>query len=199
MKRFFNSREFYVPQGWNKVADKQSDAIAYIHTCEQGRFYARIFFGNQAKPVSAYYYRTAALRDKAVTSAFESRRARLASTIKRRADRVAFRHTFKVGDIFRQTWGYDQTNVNYFEVTRTSDKCVWVREIEQASFEDGNMTGRTTPQPGKFLKDSEERKCLARDGAIKVGKYSFHWASYVAPKMVAGVPTYGTDRFSTYA
>lgn len=192
-------QSFHVPKGSTKVADKQSDAVAYIYTNANNRPCARVFFGKQAKPVVACYYMTVEQRDKAVAAAFESRRARTASIIARRSDRVSFRHTFKVGDIFRQTWGYDQTNINYFEVVRTSDKCVWVREIEQALFERGDMTGYTTPQPGKFLKGSEERKCLARDGAIKVGKHSFHWASYVKPQIVGGVPTYGTDRFSTYA
>ena len=34
-----------------------------------------------------------------------------------------------VGDIFLMSWGYDQTNVNFFQVTRVSPKGVFVREI----------------------------------------------------------------------
>lgn len=41
-------------------------------------------------------------------------------------------YTPKVGDIFEMSWGYDQTNVNFFQVTRVSSKGVFVREVAQS-------------------------------------------------------------------
>lgn len=38
----------------------------------------------------------------------------------------------KVGDIFEMSWGYDQTNINFFQVTRLTPKGVYVREIGSA-------------------------------------------------------------------
>lgn len=35
----------------------------------------------------------------------------------------------KVGDIFKMSWGWDQTNNNFFQVTRLSKGGVFVREI----------------------------------------------------------------------
>ncbi len=42
-------------------------------------------------------------------------------------------HNVKVGDLFNMSWGYDQTNNNTFQVVRTSESGVWVREIGQKS------------------------------------------------------------------
>ena len=36
----------------------------------------------------------------------------------------------KVGDIFRNSWGYEQTTVDFYQVVRVSAKSVWVRRIK---------------------------------------------------------------------
>ena len=37
----------------------------------------------------------------------------------------------KVGDIFYTSWGYDQTNVEFLKVVRTTASSVWVQETGQ--------------------------------------------------------------------
>jgi len=36
---------------------------------------------------------------------------------------------YKIGDILYSSWGYEQTNVDFFQVTKVGDKSVWVRPI----------------------------------------------------------------------
>jgi hypothetical protein len=36
-----------------------------------------------------------------------------------------------IGTIWATSWGYDQTNVEFFQVIRETEKSVWVREIMQ--------------------------------------------------------------------
>jgi len=62
-----------------------------------------------------------------------------------------------VGDIFCMSWGYDQTNVNYFEVTRLSKSGFFVREIgcESIPNTQGFMCEDVKPAPGKFLDRSQ--------------------------------------------
>ena len=57
------TRESWIPKGATKVADKMSDAVAYLYTTAAGKPGAAIFFGKQNKPVSKYYYRDAARRE----------------------------------------------------------------------------------------------------------------------------------------
>lgn len=101
------SRQF--PPGAMKVSDKLSDAIAYLYTDANGRPCMRVFYGKQSKPVARYWYRTDTARELAVKEYFEARRPYWAAKAKRKT----FENPYKVGDIFKAAWGYDQTNVNY--------------------------------------------------------------------------------------
>lgn len=66
-------------------------------------------------------------------------------------------HGVKVGDLFSMSWGYDQTNVNYFQVTRVSDSGVWVREIGSQSVPgtQGFMCETVKPAKDRFLDRSQ--------------------------------------------
>lgn len=61
-------------------------------------------------------------------------------------------HTFNVGDIVTNSWGYDQTNVDWYAVTRTTKNYVWLRpicaEVEQTGF----MSGTESPRLDENLK-----------------------------------------------
>lgn len=60
----------------------------------------------------------------------------------------------KVGDIFTYSWGYDQTNVDYYEVVGVtpSGKSVRVRQIaERETYDAHMMTGTSVPVPGKYI------------------------------------------------
>ena len=59
----------------------------------------------------------------------------------------------KVGDIFYTSWGYDQTNVEFFKVVRCTDKSVWVQETGQKCqySEHGNGDYWTTVSDGQPL------------------------------------------------
>lgn len=59
-------------------------------------------------------------------------------------------HSLRVGDILRSSWGYDQTNVNFYEVTAVTAKSVKLRPIESNVRETGVMCGRSTPCPGEY-------------------------------------------------
>ena len=189
--------ERFIRAGSVKVTDKSSDAVAYLWTSANGKPGAAVYYGKQSKPISNYYYRDEKSRAFTIAGLFDARRARLKAKADDRAKDKAFVHSYKVGDIFERVWGYDQTNVNYWEVTKVKGKFVWVREIAQEEIDTGGMTGKTTPLPGKFQANEPEKKCLAQDGRIKINHYA--WAYYAKPKMIAGVPTYGTHYTSSYA
>lgn len=63
----------------------------------------------------------------------------------------------KVGDIFYNSWGYDQTNIDWYQVVAVSPsgKTCKIREIEGKVKETGFMSGQTTPNKNKFVKGSK--------------------------------------------
>jgi len=52
-------------------------------------------------------------------------------------------HTVKVGDMFVESWGYDQTNVDVYEVVRVTPKSVALMKGRRAQ-----RNGRVFPRPG---------------------------------------------------
>jgi hypothetical protein len=39
-------------------------------------------------------------------------------------------HTFNVGDYAWGSWGYDQTNIDFYVVTRRTEKTVWLQPVK---------------------------------------------------------------------
>lgn len=56
----------------------------------------------------------------------------------------------KVGDIFHCSWGYDQTNCDYFEVVRVTRCAAEVRPIGSVIVDSFRGGERHMPAPGEF-------------------------------------------------
>jgi hypothetical protein len=186
----------HIPAGAVKVSDKLSDAVAYIYE-SGGKPCARVFFGKQSGPVLACYYRTESERNEAVRSTFTARQARA----KRQADYAAERknavNPYKVGDVFKSSWGYDQTNINYYQAIKVTAKTVTVREIAQDRIATAHMHGDCVPLIGHFLENSRrgEKVCrVGTYGALKINESER--AYFVKPKLIAGVPVYARSSYS---
>lgn len=145
------TREFYIPKGSVKVADKLSDAIAYLSINSKGKPRATVFFGKQSKPVADYYYTDESSRAKRVGEMFTIRRAAQKRVSDNRAEAKAFVHSVQVGDMFKTCWGYDQTNVEFFEVVEVRGKFAILREVAQVSEANGFGQDKCVPQSGAYL------------------------------------------------
>ena len=71
----------------------------------------------------------------------------------------------KVGDIFVATWGYDQTNADFFQVVKTTDKSVSVRHIKsRQKIEGKTMIGTVVPIKNAFDGESHTRRIYIYEG-----------------------------------
>lgn len=80
----------------------------------------------------------------------------------------------KVNDIFYSSWGYEQTNIDFFQVVKVMKKSVEIVPINQNKTYTGPMMGQTTP-----IKDSynlsEKRRVNVKlyNGTPSFKVYSF--------------------------
>lgn len=65
---------------------------------------------------------------------------------------------FQPGDILYSRWGYDQTNVNYYQVMKCTLTTTWVREIEGRVSSYSGPYKNVVPVPGKFVGPLIRRK-----------------------------------------
>jgi hypothetical protein len=95
--------------------------------------------------------------------------------------------SLKVGDVFYTSWGYDQTNTDFFKIVKISGKRITVRQLVANRVETGFMSGDCTAS-GIFCKD-------AKDIVLGVSKYgSFRIEGHYA-EVWNGKPKY----YSYYA
>lgn len=192
MARFTFDRSFYIPAGAVKVADKASDAVAYIFE-QAGRPCAKVFFGKQAKPVGYHSFKTAAQRETSVIRYFEGRRATLAAKSGYKANRLV-KNALVVGDILSASWGYEQTNVDFYEVTEIAGQHVVICKIGVDSQDTGWAQGRCVPQSGAFVGEPMQ-KLVQYGDQVKVGHtHASKWNT----STVAGVPVGPALHFSSY-
>lgn len=98
--------------------------------------------------------------------------------------------TIKPGDIWRALWGIEQTNVDFYEVTRTTATMVTLTPIGQRDEHDGNMGGHTVPIVGKYTGKPVRRRVKWYGGE----PYAY-LSDYEIARPWNGKPAY----FTTYA
>lgn len=78
---------------------------------------------------------------------------------------------YKVGDIFYDSWGYDQTNIDFYQVIGVSKKSVKLMPIGQIYVESaGDMCEYVAPNPNQFIdwtRASKDGKAITK--MLKVG------------------------------
>ena len=63
---------------------------------------------------------------------------------------TAFRESLHVGDILYSSWGWEQTNIDFYQVMAIRGCTVDLRQLDQRTTEDGYMCGTTVPLPDVF-------------------------------------------------
>src|SRR6185312_11921427 len=78
-------------------------------------------------------------------------------------------HSLKVGDIITNSWGYDQTNVDWYRIVKTSNNYVWLQPICANVEETGFMSGRSSP--GVDTSNPDPTQWNFRDAKGKIEKH----------------------------
>ena len=61
-----------------------------------------------------------------------------------------FRRSLRVGDILYSSWGWEQTNIDFYQVITIRGCTVRLQQLDQQITEDGYMCGITVPIPDAF-------------------------------------------------
>lgn len=152
----------YRPQGSTEVKIKGTDTVVYMH----GDIYAIGYRGKSNKPVFNYRFVSKAARDRHVQIWIQEE----IEDMKRKEDRAKTKkealknleHPFQVGVIVYDSWGYEQTNIDWYQVVECKGRSVVLREIAGNYEETGFMSGHTSPVKDAFLENHEPVKKLVQ-------------------------------------
>lgn len=130
-------REFYLPsthRDKTPITPEGTDLAVYTYETERADgktvYHGIAFAGKANKPLWHYSFRDEASRQRYIDETANDRRARIKRMQERLDERKQFRHNLKVGDILYSSWGYDQTNIDFYQITEVKERAVVIRKIE---------------------------------------------------------------------
>lgn len=122
----------------------------YFYTARNGKPAAVAFRGKSQKPSIRCYYSTEESRAKCASEWIKAVAQEQEQKKKRRAEKAAFQHTLSVGQIMVASWGWEQTNIDYYEVVAVKGKSVMIRPIAQEREYTQWLAGNCKPAPGHY-------------------------------------------------
>jgi len=167
----------WFPKGSMPINHPEGLAVVYVSPFDssKGTWQAVAYRGTAGRPSFNNSYRSLESAQKLIGEWFEAVSADKKRVIERRAD-ANKPHTLKVGDVITNSWGYDQTNVDCYQITRTSSNFVWLRPIATQLVPDegvGPMSGRVVPIPNQFQdKPEKQHKASGEYVSFKYGSGS---------------------------
>lgn len=137
-------------------------------------FYGAAFAGKANKPLWHYAFRSQSNRIEEIRKTIEIRKQYLETKKKQQEEKNNFVHGLKVGDIMVCSWGYEQTNIDFYQVTEVRGKNVIIREIASKIVEgQGSPTERVTAVPNHFIGEPMTKRPGGTTGHPSVKVHSF--------------------------
>ena len=193
----------YIPEGYELSWDDQDLGIQ-VYYKNTPCISAICFVGRAINPTWHYRFKDGQQRINEVTRTFKNvaERAEYKAARKAKAAEAQANHGVKVGDVFRSSWGYDQTNVDYYQVVAVGKKTATFCKIAQLSESDGFLQGNCVPAPNQFIgkpfKKLIQKSSAESSAYIKI--YSFANAYKIEPvAVVANKPIYESSHWTAYA
>lgn len=191
-------KERYIPSGYELIAKDERYGFEVYATLSP-RIVAICFGGKRTKPDWHYRFQS-----------MERLHARISESLngyiewqERKAKQKAERnkpHNVKIGDVFRCSWGYDQTNIDYYEVTKVIGAMVEICEIGQMSEETGFMSGECVPETGRYIGKPMRKKVSMYGDSPSIRITSFSSAYRIEPvARIADKPVFAASHWTAYA
>jgi hypothetical protein len=189
--------ERHIPAGYSLSYIHETTGLA-VYSCEaRGKVVAMAFAGRGTKPIWHYIFSSAERLTEKIQSQVKSLEAHKAMVVERRKAR--FRpHGLVGGEILRTSWGYEQTNVEYYEVVGVRGQMVELREIAQARTVEGYECGKTQPIPGEYIGEAFSRRVTMSGEYPSVKIHQSATAYLELPLMSSGKPVYKERYWSSY-
>ena len=144
-----------------------------------GSPYGIAFSGRANKPLWHFKFKNEAQLRKKIDETIEISKAHLDSKNKAREERKNAQHHLEVGDFFYSSWGYDQTNIDFYQVTEVKGKQVTIREVGKREVSQSQTSVSVVPMKDNFTGPSMKKIPQVRGSSVYVkvrsSGYAYLW------------------------
>ena len=150
-----------------------------------------MFYGRTQRPNFHVRFNDEERREKYIQDFLDSKKQREEEKAERRkAQKLTKDHDIKVGDIFYTCWGYDQTNIDYYQVVDVRGSRIDLREIGQEVVDRYPGGEEVVPVKDSFTSDKIITISARADGTVtKISSFEY-------PSKWDGKPHHQTDGYS---
>ena len=169
----------YIPKDSETIQNEATGAVVYLYSLgNNGKVGAIGYSGKRGNHDFHYTFKTRDKADLYISDYLLGLEASAKAKQTRAAARASYRHTLKVGDVLNGSWGYDQTQQEFYEVTRiVTEQTVEIRELAQErTAAEGlhPMAGYTTARSGQYVGEPLKKRVL-EGNTIKMKSYLYLW------------------------
>lgn len=176
-----NTLPRYIPE--NSTELTAHGATIYTYTSKDNKPAAIAYTGKSAKKVWHYRFANDAQRMAKIASFLENMKAQEEFKNSLKTARKEYKHDLKVGDILYASWGYEQTNIDMFQVTAVTEKtatfgAIWQNMVEGSA---GFMCEDVVARPDAFKDDKRFTRVVGPYGitfAETEGAYALHLSKW---------------------
>lgn len=167
----------FIPDNAIETTFENIKAIVYQYEKEDGTPCAIAYSGRKNSSDFHYKFKTDVQRQQSIQEWKGQLEKRMQEKERQRAAQKAFKHSFEIGSILYESFGYEQTNVTFFEVIEVvTNKTIVIQEICKDIIENHGMSGYAMPLPGSYR--GNPIKCRVSVGdVVKIkGRYqAYKW------------------------
>lgn len=170
-----------------RVSEQFKDGSITFTGSDNQQSYFLAYIGRRRRATAFYRFSTLQSRDEYAVQWHGDRRAALDAKKVRRAEQRQ-PHSLKRGDVLRASWGYDQTNIDFYEVIAVRGCVVDMQELKKDRTEDAHgMCGTCTPRRGDYCGQKMTGKRPNASNQVRVASYAYaspwdgraqSWSSY---------------------
>lgn len=168
-----NPRPGYIDYLKQELGDSYSEestdnSLIIKGTTSKGRPMAAIWYGRAEKPQIYATYPNEEYRDKAIQEFLDRRAYRAEVNAQRKQERRLTKdHDVKIGDIYYTSWGYDQTNIDFYKVVNVRGSRIDLKELTQQYVDRGEGGYDDSVIPGdEFANDKIYTVSARADGTL---------------------------------
>jgi hypothetical protein len=132
------------------------------------------YYGKALKPSFFYRYKTKEELDLAITRHADRLNKIYESSVERKVKKkeansaIKAADHFSIGEILVNTWGYEQTNIEFYQVTKISAKRITVAELKKTYTETGFMCGHAIPNKDSFVENGDTYNLTVKENGAQV-------------------------------
>lgn len=174
-----HARTAFLPKNARCILEHTNGSALYSYELVTGKLCAVAFWGTAGRATWHHSFKSDDQRNAAIAS-FKARvDASVASKTERAAAKSAWANPLTVGDILYTSWGYDQTNVEFYVVTKVRGRKTSIARIASDFEAKAYMSGKTWPAMPIRITGEESSHMAQPSGAkgvyIKINNSVHAW------------------------